>query len=147
MKILRKIFLAILIVVGFWLIIQNNKNVFDLSTEQTADENQSVLNAVHNHLKGVQVRGNGKVSRILSDDNYGDRHQRFILRLDSGHTVLIAHNIDIAPRVKFLERGDVVQFYGEFEWNSKGGVIHWTHHDPNGHHKGGWLKHNSRVYK
>jgi len=87
------------------------------------------------------------VSRILSDDNKGSRHQRFILRLSSGQTLLVAHNIDLAPRINNLQNGDSVQFYGEYEWNSTGGVIHWTHHDPGGQHVGGWLEHNGRKYK
>jgi len=96
---------------------------------------------------GQQVRGQGTVSRILSDDNDGSRHQRFILRLGSGQTVLIAHNIDLAPRVASLRTGDAVSFYGEYEWNDKGGVIHWTHHDPQGLHAAGWLEHNGQRYQ
>ena len=96
---------------------------------------------------GQQVRGQGTVSHILSDDNDGSRHQRFILRMSSGRTLLIAHNIDLAPRVRSLRKGDTVAFYGEFEWNDKGGVIHWTHHDPQGRHAGGWLEHNGRRYQ
>lgn len=147
MKYIKNIFIIVLIGIAAYLYIQNNRSPADSPSTQSEVTNQSVLNAVHKRLKDVQVSGSGKVSRILSDDNYGDRHQRFILRLESGHTVLIAHNIDVAPRIKFLKRGDIVQFYGEFEWNSKGGVVHWTHHDPNRHHKDGWLKHNNRIYK
>ena len=84
---------------------------------------------------------------ILSDDNDGSRHQRFILRLDSGQTLLIAHNIDLAPRVSSLSEGDGIAFYGVYEWNPKGGVIHWTHHDPNNHHVTGWLQHNGKTYQ
>jgi len=94
-----------------------------------------------------QVQGRGVVARVLSDDNVGSRHQRFILELASGQTVLVAHNIDLAPRVPSLRAGDVVEFYGEFEWNEQGGVVHWTHHDPNGRHPDGWLKAGGRTYQ
>jgi len=95
----------------------------------------------------VQVKGSGTVIRILKDDNQGSRHQKFILKLSSGQTILVAHNIDLAPRINSISKGDSVQFYGEYEWNNKGGVVHWTHRDPNGNHIGGWLKHNRRVYQ
>lgn len=95
----------------------------------------------------VQVEGQGTVERILSDDNHGSRHQRFILRLASGQTVLVAHNIDLAPRIDGLQVGDTVGFYGEYEWNDRGGVIHWTHHDPQGRHPDGWLEHRGRRYE
>ena len=100
-----------------------------------------------NWRSGEQARGSGTVSRILSDDNDGSRHQRFIVRLSSGATLLIAHNIDLAPRVGSLQVGDTVSFYGEYETNDRGGVIHWTHHDPRGSHVGGWIEHKGRRYE
>ncbi|WP_261858238.1 DUF3465 domain-containing protein [Photobacterium sanguinicancri] len=98
------------------------------------------------HQSDIQVQGFGTVIRILPDDTKGSRHQKFILRLDNHQTILIAHNIDLAPRVTNLKVGDTVRFNGEYEWNSKGGVIHWTHRDPHHHHAHGWLKHNGRVF-
>ena len=96
---------------------------------------------------GQQVSGSGTVIRILSDDNSGSRHQRFILQLGPGRTLLIAHNIDLAPRVASLREGDTVSFYGEYEPNDKGGVVHWTHSDPQGRHVAGWLEHEGRRYQ
>jgi len=96
---------------------------------------------------GEQVHGRGTVSRLLSDDNDGSRHQRFILRPSTGRTLLIAHNIDLAPRLSSLRVGDSVSFYGVYEWNDRGGVIHWTHHDPRGRHPAGWLEHKGRRYQ
>jgi hypothetical protein len=93
------------------------------------------------------VQGRGTVIRILPDDNDGSRHQRFILQLDSGHTLLVAHNIDLAPRIPDLKVGDVVEFSGEYEWNPQGGVIHWTHHDPQGRHPAGWLRYQGKTYQ
>src|SRR5215204_58935 len=84
---------------------------------------------------GKQVAGEGTVSKLLADGNDGTRHQRFIVMLPSGQTLLVAHNIDVAPRVASLKPGDSVAFNGVYEWNSKGGLIHWTHRDPSGRHQ------------
>ena len=96
---------------------------------------------------GQQVQGTGLVSRVLADDNDGSRHQRFVLTLASGQTLLVAHNIDVAPRISRLREGDTVAFNGEYAWNDKGGVIHWTHLDPQGRHSGGWLEHQGQRYE
>ncbi len=93
-----------------------------------------------------QVSGQGIVIKLLPDDNNGSRHQRFIIKLPSGQTLLIAHNIDLAPRINALREGDSIQFYGEYEWNEKGGVVHWTHRDPKGVHQTGWLEHQGKRY-
>ena len=108
---------------------------------------QALAAAFDNRQSNIQVQGSGKVSRILADDNEGSRHQRFIVQLASGQTLLIAHNIDLAMRLDSLETGDHIEFNGEYEWNAKGGVIHWTHHDPQGKHVSGWLKHNGHTYQ
>lgn len=93
------------------------------------------------------MTGSGRVSRLLGDDSLGNRHQRFILALDSGQSLLIAHNIDLAPRVESLAVGDTVEFHGVYEWNDKGGVVHWTHRDPEGRHEAGWIRHRGRTYE
>jgi len=96
---------------------------------------------------GQQVKGSGRVIRLLPDDNDGSRHQRFIIELNTGRTLLIAHNIDLAPRVSSLRAGDTVEFNGEYEPNDRGGVIHWTHKDPRGSHEAGWIRHNGQLYQ
>ena len=107
----------------------------------------AVQKAYNNQQSDIQVRGVGVVTRLLPDDMEGSRHQRFILDLGQGHSLLIAHNIDLAPRLDNLRKGDRVEFHGEYEWNPKGGVVHWTHRDPAGRHTGGWLKHGGRTYQ
>ena len=94
-----------------------------------------------------QVQSEGVVVKVLPDDNHGSRHQKFLLELSSGQTILIAHNIDLASRISPITEGDVVAFNGEYEWNEKGGVVHWTHRDPNGRHEAGWLKAGGRIYQ
>ena len=100
-----------------------------------------------NKKSDVQVSGSGVVVKVLPDDNDGIRHQKFILRLENGITLLVAHNIDLAPRLESLIESEIVEFNGEYEWNSKGGVIHWTHRDPNNRHIGGWLVYRGRKYQ
>lgn len=114
---------------------------------QVQDGDSLLAKAFSQKLSDIQIQGRGKVVKILPDDRKGRKHQRFILRLGSGQTVLIAHNIDLAPRISSLSVGDIVGFYGEYEWNSKGGVLHWTHHDPQSRHTDGWLEHNNRRYQ
>lgn len=108
---------------------------------------EAITAAFERQARKVQVSAQGKVLRLLSDDNEGSRHQRFILELASGQTLLVAHNIDLAPRIDKLRVGDVVEFNGEYVWNPQGGVLHWTHHDPRGRHPPGWLKHEGRTYR
>lgn len=106
-----------------------------------------IRHAFEQRQSDLQVKGHGVVERIFADDNVGSRHQKFLLRLDNDHTLLISHNIDLAPRVDGLAVGDVVDFNGEYEWNPQGGVVHWTHHDPNGRHEDGWLRHQGVYYQ
>jgi hypothetical protein len=115
--------------------------------DKSVGTSEGLVRAYENKLSNLPVQGSGVVTALLKDDTSGNRHQRFILRLDDGQTVLIAHNIDIAPRIEGLKKGDRVTFAGEYEWNEKGGVVHWTHHDPRKKHADGWLKHNNRLYQ
>ena len=98
-------------------------------------------------LSKLQVRGAGTVVKLLRDDREGSRHQRFLLRLASGRTLLVVHNIDLAPRIETLKVGDQVAFEGEYEWNPHGGMVHWTHHDPQRRHRDGWILHDGQTYR
>lgn len=112
-----------------------------------SDSDGVLRRAFERRTSNLQVEGRGVVRRVLPDDNEGSRHQRFILELGSGQTLLIAHNVDVAPRIHGLRKGDKVAFRGEYEWNPEGGVIHWTHRDPGGRRPGGWLKHKGKTYR
>jgi hypothetical protein len=114
---------------------------------ERATDAVSVTQAFAEQRSGLMLETSGVVERVLSDDRQGSPHQRFIVRLASGHTVLIAHNIDLAPRVADLVAGDEVRFRGQYEYNERGGVIHWTHDDPRGEHPGGWIEHHGRFYR
>jgi hypothetical protein len=95
---------------------------------------------------GVWMETGGRVTRVLPDDNEGSRHQRFILDVGDGHTVLVSHNIDLAERIP-VSIGATLSLRGRYEWNERGGVIHWTHHDPQGQEQGGWISRSGTLYQ
>ena len=96
---------------------------------------------------GTMMTVRGRVERLLADDNDGSPHQRFIIRTDAGVTLLIAHNIDLAPRLTGLAAGDTIEAHGEYEWNDKGGLMHWTHKDPGGRHAAGYIEWQGRRFQ
>ncbi len=116
------------------------------STSQ-AQQFESIARLFEQQQSDVPVQGTGRIVKQLADDNNGSRHQRILLKLPDGLSILIAHNIDLAPRIENIQAGDSIEFKGEYAWNAKGGVVHWTHHDPNGRHPDGWLKHQNRTYQ
>jgi hypothetical protein len=116
-----------------------NDPVQEVSTEITYTSDAEIKRLFEEEISGEQVLLKAKIKDVLIDDNKGSKHQRFILELNSKQTVLVAHNIDLAPRITGLRVGELVEVYGEYEWNSKGGVVHWTHHDPDGVHVAGWI--------
>ena len=141
--------LLVIIFIGFALygFLDKNPNFIQSYSGQGTRGDEQLTRAYQGRKSDLQVTGSGIVIRVLPDDTKGSQHQKFILRLSSGQTLLMSHNIDLAPRINSLRKGDLVEFYGEYEWNSKGGIVHWTHHDPDGHHVSGWLKHKGTTYQ
>ncbi len=109
--------------------------------------NVAIEQAFKQRKSNVQVEGKGIVTKILADDNSGLKHQKFLVKISPEQTLLFAHNIDLAPRISQLAIGDTIEFKGEYVYNPKGGIVHWTHKDPQGHHEAGWIKHNGKVYE
>ncbi len=101
--------------------------------------------AFESQTSGRMLEVEAVVERLLDDDLEGSRHQRLIVRLDSGSTLLVSHNIDLAPRVPAAV-GDRLEVRGQYEWNEQGGLLHWTHHDPAGRRPGGWIRHRGKTF-
>ncbi|MDX2497910.1 MAG: DUF3465 domain-containing protein [Desulfobacterales bacterium] len=144
---MKKYLLIAVVAVLAYGYIQERNITFPFFSSGSQSDDSVLQQAYNNRQSDLQVQGGGVVIKILPDDLEGSRHQRFVLRLNSGQTLIVAHNIDLAPRISGLNRGDKVEFYGEYEWNAKGGVIHWTHRDPGGRHAGGWLRHEGKTYE
>ncbi|HSG93351.1 MAG TPA: DUF3465 domain-containing protein [Methylotenera sp.] len=126
----------------------NNLQAVEASNTASIAEvsNAEIEQAFKAKKSDVQVSGQGVVIKLLKDDNNGSRHQKFLVKINAQQTLLFAHNIDLAPRVP-LQAGDEISFYGEYLYNPKGGVMHWTHHAPRGDHVAGWIMHNGQKYQ
>jgi hypothetical protein len=117
------------------------------SVSQTTEvSTQLIEDAYARKLSDIQVSGQGIVVKLLPDDRKGARHQKFLVRINDRQTLLFAHNIDLAERVP-LQPGDHVTFAGEYVYNPKGGIVHWTHHDPQGQHAAGWVMLQGKKYQ
>ncbi len=125
--------------------INNNSNISATENTSAYDDKQLIQSFKQKRSK-VWMEISMEVTRLLADDNEGSRHQKFIAKSSSGHTVLVSHNIDLADRVP-VSRGDEITLRGRYEWTDRGGVLHWTHHDPRGRIEGGWIKFDGQSYR
>lgn len=99
---------------------QDEKEQLDVQRDTLQDDVQGVQlieRAFERKQSDLQVRASGQVIAVLADDNEGSRHQKFILKLNNGQTVLVAHNIDLSPRIANIAKGDTVEFFGEYEYS------------------------------
>jgi len=103
-----------------------------------SDGAEAAQRAFERRVSGLVLTVPGEVERILEDDIRSPRHQRFIIRTRLGQTLLVSHNVELAPRVR-LEAGDEVTVRGRYEWNDEGGLLHNTHSRPRGQ-SFGWIR-------
>jgi hypothetical protein len=109
-------------------------------------DDAAVVSDFQNHRSQLEVTADGTVIRLFADraSNSGT-HEQFIIRLRGEElTVEIEHNITIGARVP-VALGDQVIVHGEYIWNAEGGLIHFTHHDPQGTHEGGYIIDNGKT--
>jgi uncharacterized protein DUF3465 len=90
-------------------------------------------------------------ARVISNPRffYGARthcqHEAFRVQTAAGRLQVI-DNVGIAPRVP-VQRGDSIRVRGEFVRDrGRIPIVHWTHHDPQGRHTGGFIQLRGRVY-
>jgi len=120
--------------------------VADIARIAAETSNASIEQAFASKHSAIAVSGNGVITKLLADDAKGARHQKFLLKINDRQTLLFAHNIDLAERVP-LAVGDAITFSGEYVYNPKGGIIHWTHHDPRASHAAGWIMLRGKKYQ
>jgi hypothetical protein len=116
------------------------------NTAATAGDQFTLLEAIVEKQRDVWVEFEATVAKELPDDSESPRHQRFLLELPSGDTILIAHNIEVAARAP-IRTGARVRVKGRYEWNDRGGVVHWTHRDERRGSPAGWIEVGGRRFE
>lgn len=87
----------------------------------------TVENAFAQKINRVPITATGRVIKLLPDDTDATPHQKFIIEIHSGHTILVSHNLLRAYRMP-VKIGDRVEVRGTYIWNRFGGLLHNTHH-------------------
>lgn len=116
---------------------------------QTSPDDSVVCGAYNAGRSHVEVVADGRVTRVLGIQNGRvSPHEGFLMRLDSGCNVIVRVevNTDLAGTFP-VSPGDPVTVKGEYEYYSRGGVIHWTHHDPRFHHEAGFITIGGKTYQ
>jgi len=114
---------------------------------QSAD-NGAVCSVYQSARSRVEVVAGGTVTRVLgTQPGVSSPHEGFLLRLNSSCdvTIRVEANVDFTGQIP-LKAGDAVVVKGEYEYYSRGGVIHWTHRDPRGRHEGGYVQTGGKIY-
>lgn len=95
----------------------------------------------------MEVTADGAVVRLLPDRRSSTgMHEQFIIKLSAQNlTIEVEHNFSIGVRVP-VQLGDHVIVHGEYIWNPEGGLIHFTHHDPQGTHEAGYIIDQGKTY-
>ncbi len=114
------------------------------------DANGAVYKAWATHASRIEVTATGSVARILGTRvGPSGPHEGFLLHLRGsagrGLTVRVEDNVDLTGPIPLAE-GQSVEVRGEYIYDARGGLIHYTHADPRGRHLPGYVRANGKFY-
>lgn len=127
---------------------REEQNSHDRGNEgsQGDEDDSEIVRAVVNRRRVDFVEGRGMVViRTLADDNNGLRHQKWVVQLSNGSSMMAVYNLDMCERVA-LKVGDHVAMGGQFVWTNQGALLHWLHYDPRKTRPDGYVEVNGKVY-
>lgn len=117
------------------------------TAESTYPAGQQELIAAQESNRGVnfvEVK-DVKVVRLLKDDLFGSKHQKWVVQLANGREVAAVYNIDVTPRIP-LKVGDLISMGGQYIYDRGGGLIHWLHEDRRARRPNGYVELNGVRY-
>ncbi len=104
-------------------------------------DNDTLCHAYLNRASHVEVVAGGTVLRLLGTrGESASPHEGFLLRVTTPCDAILRVETNVAFTGTIpVQRGQRVVVKGEYETDATGGVIHWTHRDPRGHHPDGFI--------
>ncbi|VVS95152.1 protein of unknown function duf3465 [Desulfoluna spongiiphila] len=117
------------------------KPLFSLFSSEASSSDEALQRALDKKHSAIQVGGSGKVITILPHDTQGSRHQRVIVRLDSGQTPLMAHAL--------TRSGSATTSISSSNTSGTAKVALFTGRPmtPAGAMRWGWLNHGGNLYR
>jgi hypothetical protein len=114
------------------------------------DANALVYQAWAQQSSHLEVTASGSVAKVLGTrTGPSGPHEGFLLHLRGaggrGLTVRVEDNVDLTGPIP-LAPGDDVEVRGEYIYDPRGGLIHYTHRDPRGRHPDGYVRVAGRYY-
>lgn len=117
--------------------------------QSTPAANSAVYAAFESGTSRVEVSATGIVTRTMGmRTGRSGTHEGFLMQADGkrGLVLRVEDNVDITGPIP-LRNGQHVIVRGEYEYYPRGGVIHWTHHDPAGRHENGYVEVAGKRYQ
>jgi Protein of unknown function (DUF3465) len=112
--------------------------------------NGAVYQSWAQQRSNVEVTASGSVAKVLGTRRGPSGvHTGFLLHLRGaegrGLTVRVEDNVDLTGPIP-IRAGDDVEVRGEYIYDPRGGLIHYTHRDPRGRRAGGYVRIGNRMY-
>lgn len=109
-------------------------------------DDAQIIQAQSQQARKVELTVTAPIKKMLREEDYREPHQRFLLMLSNGTTVLVANDLQYGTYAP-VQEGNVVRIHGEYIWNERGGVLHWTHKSDEPRHESGYIDFNGMRYQ
>ncbi|CAN5587272.1 hypothetical protein BH11CYA1_BH11CYA1_24920 [soil metagenome] len=109
-------------------------------------DDTQIIQAQSQQARKVELTVTAPIEKLLREEDYREPHQRFLLALSNGTSVLVANDLEYGTFAP-VQAGNIVRIKGEYIWNERGGVLHWTHKSDEPRHESGYIDFNGMRYQ
>ena len=104
-----------------------------------------LADAYLNKESGMVAEIQGRITRLIMDQEEPAREQKFVITAINGQSLLVTHDLSKSEEVP-VAVGDTVMVRGEYVWTEPGGKLVWTTRDAGFGDRHGWIEHKGKRY-